>query len=318
MSYAMAVAGLVLLFFGGELLVRGAVAVARRFGISPLVIGLTIVAAGTSAPELVVSLLAALDGKPDIALGNVVGSNIANILLILGAAAILSPMRADPVLIRRDGLVMIGASLLLVALALTGSFERWQGGIMIAGLLAFTAWAYVSERRGAAPGKLHAEEAEEMSDIPLGPWIAVGAVVGGIAILVAGSELLVEGAVAIATAVGILEAVIGLSLVAIGTSLPELATAIVAALRRHADVAIGNVIGSNIFNILGILGVTAVVTPIPASPQIAGFDMWVMLAVAVLLLPFLATGGRLDRREAALLLVGYAAYITWLYQGMGA
>ncbi|WP_142849467.1 calcium/sodium antiporter [Telmatospirillum sp. J64-1] len=312
MTYLMLVGGFVLLFVGGEALVRGAVALARRLGVSPLVIGLTIVAAGTSAPELVVSLQAALRGQPDIAVGNVVGSNIANILLILGTAGLIQSMRASPGLVYRDGGIMVGASLLLVAVALTGQVAQWQGGIMFAGLIAYIVYSYWAEKRGTKPD-FHSQEAEEFEAVPMKLPVAVLVLILGLGGVMLGADWLINGAVTIARQFGVSEAVIGLTVVAIGTSLPELATSVIAAFRRHADVAIGNVIGSNIFNILGILGVTALVTPVPVNPSIVAFDIWVMLGVSVLLLPLLVTGWRLARAEAALFFVAYVAYVGWLY-----
>ena len=310
MIYALAAAGLLLLCLGGEALVRGAVALARRVGVSPLLVGLTVVGFGTSAPELVVSLEAALGGQPDIAVGDVVGSNIANILLVLGAAALIYPIRCAPAVVYRDGAAMLASSVILVALGMSAIILPWQGGLMVAALLGFIGYSYWSEKYRKAPSAaLHAHEAEEFSDIPLTLGLSLVFLVAGLASLIVGSKILVDGAVSIARAAGISEAVIGLTLVAIGTSLPELATAVIAAVRRHTDVAIGNVLGSNIFNIMGMLGLTAIVTPLPIAAQIAGFDLWVMLIAAAALLPFLITGWRLDRIEASVFLALYAAYI---------
>ena len=314
MMYGLAAGGLVLLCLGGEILVRGAVALARRLRISDLLIGLTVVGFGTSAPELVVSLEAVLDGRPDIAVGAVVGSNIANVALVLGVAALITPIRCAPAVVTRDGAAMLVASAVLVALALTGVIERWEGGLMLAVLLGFIGYSYWSETRAKAPSAtLHAHEVEEFSDVSMTLWVSLAALAGGLACVIIGSKMLIVGAVSIAREAGMSEAVIGLTLVAVGTSLPELATGVVAALRRHTDVAIGNVLGSNIFNIMGMLGVTAIVTPVPIAAQIAGFDVWVMLAVAAVLIPFLVTGWRLDRIEAAAFLALYAAYTAALF-----
>ncbi len=316
MMYALAVGGLVLLCLGGEMLVRGAVALARRLGVSSLLIGLTVVGFGTSAPEFLVCLEAALAGQPDIAVGDVIGSNIANVLLILGVAALIFPIRCDRAVVFRDGAAMLVSSAVLVALGMTGIILRWQGGVMIAALLGFIGYSYWSEKHRKSRS-LHASEVEEFSDIPLSLPLSVVFLAAGLAALVGGSKLLLEGAVSIALAAGVSEAVIGLTLVAVGTSLPELATGVIAALRRHTDVAIGNVLGSNIFNIMGMLGLTAVVTPLPIGAQMAAFDLWVMLAVAVVLIPFLMTGWRLDRIEASVFLAAYAAYVAVLIFGPG-
>ncbi len=318
MMYALAAGGLVLLCVGGEMLVRGAVALARRLGVSSFLIGLTVVGFGTSAPEFLVCLEAALAGQPDIAVGDVIGSNIANVLLILGVSALIFPIRCARAVVFRDGAAMLVSSVVLVALGMTGIILRWQGGVMIAALLGFIGYSYWSEKYRKSPAAaLHASEVEEFSDIPLSLPLSVVFLAAGLAALVGGSKMLLEGAVSIALAAGVSEAVIGLTLVAVGTSLPELATGVIAAIRRHTDVAIGNVLGSNIFNIMGMLGLTAVVTPLPIGAQMAAFDLWVMLAVAVVLIPFLMTGWRLDRLEASVFLAAYAAYMGVLLFGLG-
>jgi cation:H+ antiporter len=306
-------AGLVMLGLGGDVLVRGAVGVARRFGLSPLLIGLTLVGFGTSMPELATSLQANLGGSPDVAIGNVVGSNIANILLILGIAAVIRPIACDRAAFRRDGPMLAASQLAMAAVILTGVVGRVEGAVMLAGLLAYTVFCYVSERRaGDAGARMHAQEAE-LPALPQAPlWLSAAMALGGIALTIAGARLLVDGAIDLARAAGISEAVIGLTLVAVGTSLPELATAIVAALRRQGDVAFGNVIGSNIFNALGILGATALALPMPAAEQILAFDLWVMLGVAALAIVATMTGWRIDRREGVLFLAGYAAYLAVL------
>lgn len=314
MEYALVAGGLLLLFGGGEVLVNGAVSLASRLGVSPLIVGLTVVGFGTSAPELLVSLEAALGGQPDIAVGNVVGSNIANILLILGAAAVIYPIRCAPQVVFRDGVVMLLAALLFVLLALEGIIPRWQGVLMFGALLVFVGYSYWSERYRKAPSeRLHRHEAEEFGDSQRSLGMSLLLVAIGFAALLGGSKMLVSGAVDIARAAGISEAVIGLSLVAVGTSLPELATSCMAAFRKHTDVAVGNVLGSNIFNILSVLGLTAIVAPVPISPQILALDLWIMLGVSVLLLPVLITGWRISRGEGVVFLFAYAAYIVTLY-----
>ncbi len=305
--------GFLLLLLGGELLVRGAVGCARRFGVSPLLIGLTLVGFGTSTPELLTSLQAALAGSPGVAVGNVVGSNIANILLILGAAALIQPIAVPPQALYRDGGMMLAATLVACSLAWLGSVERWFGAGMLAALAAYVVWSYRRERaRPDAGAELHLHEAAAVGDAGRPLWRSGLEFAVGLGLTLYGARLLVTGAIELAGAAGISEAVIGLTVVAVGTSLPELATSVMAARRRQADVAIGNVVGSNIFNILGILGTTAVVQPIPVPAEILRFDLWVMLAVALLLLAFAWTGRRICQLEAGFLLAGYGAYLAVL------
>ncbi|WP_252105982.1 MULTISPECIES: calcium/sodium antiporter [unclassified Halomonas] len=302
--------GIALLTLGGEALVRSAVAGAERLGVSALFTGLVIVGFGTSAPELVVSINAALDQKPDIAIGNVVGSNIGNILLILGLCALIYPLTTRREALKRDGLVMLAATALFIVLGASGELGRADAGLLLAGLLGYLTWAYLSERRAVEapePANVLVEAPARRPTTTL--WIVVG-LLGGLALLIGGSQLLLYGAVGIAQAMGLSEAVIGLTIVAVGTSLPELAVSLVAALRRHADVAVGNILGSNIFNLLGILGVSAFLQPLVLVERMALFDQWVMLASAIVLLGFLYTGLRLSRGEGALLLTGYAAFIA--------
>lgn len=313
MLYALSlIAGIGLLTLGGEALIRGAIAASRRMGISPLLTGLVIVGFGTSAPELVVSVDAALNAQPDIAVGNIVGSNLSNILLILGLCALITPLTVQPLALRRDGLVVVAASVLFILLAIGGALGRVDAAIFLGGLAAYLIWAYWSESRQHAPaGEVHASEAEEMTTLPRS-WATMGlAIIAGLALLIGGSRLLLYGAIGIAQSAGIPEAVIGLTLVAVGTSLPEMAVSVIAALRRHADVAVGNILGSNIFNLLGILGVSAILQPLPIASRIQAFDQWVMLGSAVVLMLFLYTGLRLARWEGAILLASYAVYV-WL------
>jgi cation:H+ antiporter len=304
-------AGLALLLGGGEALVKGSVAVASRLGVSPLLIGLTLVGFGTSTPELVASIQAALIGAPGIAVGNVVGSNIANILLILGVAAIILPVATTKEAFRRDGAVLIGASLLMVAVVLWGVIGRGTGLAFLALLAAYTIYTYLTERRSPdASAALHAAEAEALAPRAMGLPLAVVLTLGGIGAVLLGASLLVDAAIEIARAAGLSEAVIGLTLVAIGTSLPELATAAMAAFRGQSDVAFGNIVGSNIFNVLGIAGATALVMPIPVPAEIARVDVWVMMATAILLVVFAVTGWRVSRREGGIFLLLYAAYLA--------
>jgi len=309
------IGGFVLLLFGAEYLVRGAVALARKLNISPMIIGMTIVAYGTTAPELVVSLEASINGQPGIAMGNVIGSNIANILLILGTSALITPFACKPAALYRDAAVMMGSALLFVALALSGTIERWQGVMMFAALVVFSLYAYVAERRrGAADGP--AELAEEFEEGPKSVWLSLLAIAGGVASVVIGAKLLVTGAVTLARILGVGEEVIGLTVVAIGTSLPELATAVVAAVRKHSDVALGNIFGANIYNLLAIMGLVATVTPVTVPPQILRFDLWFMLAVTVALLFTVLVRRRLDRGAAAMFLLAFVSYTALQYYGV--
>jgi cation:H+ antiporter len=308
------IAGLVLLFVGGEALVRGAVGAARALNVSPLLIGLTVVAMATSAPELVVSLGAALDDKPAIAVGNVVGSSIANILLILGVAAVISPLRCHPALVYRDGMMMVAGMVIVTALGFYGVIEHWHGAIMVAMLVVFIVYTFWSEQREhSGSAKIHADEAEEVPSPPGGVTGAFLLLAAGLAMLLVGAEMLIYGATETARGLGVSEAVIGLSLVAVGTSLPELASVTVAAWRGHAEVAVGNVIGSNIFNVFAILGLTSSVVPVPIDAEFIAVDVWVMLGSSILLLPLMLSGARICRVEGAVFLGGYVAYIGWLY-----
>lgn len=302
--------GIALLTAGGEALIRGSLAAATRLGVSPLLSGLVIVGFGTSAPEMVVSVDAALEQRPDIAVGNVVGSNIGNILLILGICALITPLRVRPLALQRDAIVVVAVSVLFLALVAGSGLQRLDALILVAGLVAYLAWAWRSERSGAAPSAgLHEAEAGELSALPRSlPW-TVMAIVTGLALLIAGSRVLLAGAVGIAQGLGVSEAVIGLTLVAVGTSLPELSISVIAAIRRHADVAVGNILGSNIFNVLGILGMSAALQPLPVHARILQFDQWVMLGASLLLLAFLYTGRRLSRLEGSALLAGYVLYV---------
>ncbi len=302
---ALLLLGFALLFLGGEALVRGAVSLANRLGLSPLVIGLTVVGFGTSTPELLVSLQAALRGAPDIAVGNVVGSNIANVLLILGVSAVIFPIATRIDGLARDLVVLLAASALMLVLGAFGGIGRGVGIAMVVALACYVGFATLS-------GRTVCDEEGELS-LRLAAWTEVVLLLAGFAALLAGSNMLVGSAIRIARGFGISEAVIGLSVVAIGTSLPELATSIVAALRRHSDVAIGNVIGSNIFNLLGILGVTAAVEPVSIAPSIAVVDIPLMGAVTVCLVAVLTLAGRMSRPVGAAFLLLYAAYIGYLF-----
>jgi len=305
-------AGVALLTAGGELLIRGALGAAGRLGVSPLLSGLLIVGFGTSAPELVVSVDAALEQRPDIAIGNVVGSNISNVLLILGVCALITPLTVKPLALRRDAVTVVAASVLFIVLVGGSALVRLDAGVLLLCLGGYLAWAYWTERYHAAPAaELHQAEAEELSAVPRTGLVIAAAVVAGLGLMIAGSRLLLTGAVALAEAMGVSEALIGLTLVAVGTSLPEFSISVIAAIRRHADVAVGNVLGSNVFNLLGILGVSALLQPLPVHERILAVDQWVMLGAALLLLLFLHTGRRLSRLEGAGLLGAYVVYLAY-------
>ena len=308
------IAGLALLTLGADLLVRGATTLARRFGLSELLIGLTLVGFGTSTPELVSSIGAGLAGAPDIALGNVVGSNIANILLILGVTAAIAPVVVEPKAFRRDGRALAAGTALVVAIVLTCAFGRLAGAGFLAALGGYIAYAYISEKRvPAAPETArHETEAAALPAATSSMTMAVVMALLGFVLLAAGARLLINGAVEAAAALGVSETVIGLTVVAIGTSLPELFASAMAAMRGKSDLALGNVIGSNLYNILGILGATALVKPVPVSVQIQTADIWIMAAATAALIVFARTQHRVTRLEGAALLAGYAAYLVWL------
>jgi len=311
MNFVFLVIGVALLSVGGEALIRGSLAAARRLGISPLLSGLIIVGFGTSMPELVVSVKAAINSQPDIAIGNVVGSNIGNILLILGVCALITPLAVKPLVLRRDAITVVAVSILFIVLVGGSALERGDAVILLIALVAYLVWAYWSERYHAAPSaELHKAEAEEISTVPKSTLWTIITIITGLLLLIGGSQVLLTGAVGIAEYFGVSEAVIGLTLVAVGTSLPELSISVIAALRRHADVAVGNVLGSNIFNLLGILGISAFLQPLPVHVRVLQFDQWVMLGTSLLLLLFLYTGLRLSRLEGAILLFGYVAYVV--------
>ncbi|WP_193337380.1 calcium/sodium antiporter [Devosia beringensis] len=297
--------GLILLIAGAELLVRASSAVAVRLGVSPLIIGLTIVAFGTSAPEVVASVMAALAQSPGIAIGNIVGSNIANGLLVAGAAALVMPIAVSTAALRRDGIVALGAAVLFWLICALGLLNVWAGVVLLAGLVAYIVFAYrsgeaVDAEAAAAPGW----------PVPA----ALLAAVAGIVLLAAGGKILVDGAVSLAAGLGVSEAVIGLTIIAVGTSLPELATSLLAAARKQSDIALGNVIGSNIFNVLGIGGLTAMLSSGPIPARLIMVDFPVMLATTVLLLGFAVTGRRIGRVEGMLLVAGFGLYTgtVWL------
>jgi cation:H+ antiporter len=308
--------GLIALVVGAELLVRGASKLALSFGISPLVVGLTVVAFGTSAPEMAVSVQSAWSGQVDIALGNVVGSNIFNVLFILGVSALIVPLVVHQQIIRQEVPVMIGASLLLWALAADGGISRWEGLLLASLIVGYTFIIIRQSRRETAAIRAEYDEAFKGGaqgwDAHWGVQILL--IMAGLALLVLGSNWLVEAAVAFAQYLGVSELIIGLTIVAAGTSLPEVATSIMAALRGERDIAVGNVVGSNIFNILSVVGISASVAPsdLIVAPAMLVFDLPVMVAVAVACLPVFFSGSAISRWEGALFLALYVAYTLYL------
>lgn len=310
MFYIQIIGGFLLLLFAADYMVRGAVAIAKRMSIPPMVIGMTVVAFGTSAPELVVGLEAGLSGAAGLAVGNVVGSNTANVLLVLGAAALVAPIVPKQGALYHDAVFLMGGSILFAFFCMQGEIGRIGGAILALGLLAFIINAYRRETAEATPdGELHVEEVEEIGSLPDNILVEVAALVIGLAGILFGANQLVQGAIGVAEDFGVSEEVIGLTVIAIGTSLPELAASVAAAYRGHADVAVGNVVGSNLFNILGIAGIVAMVTPLPVSGQMVSFDIWVMLLTTTLILPLLLWGLQIVRPIGLVFLVAYAAYI---------
>ena len=314
-------AGFAMLLLGGELLVRGATRIAEEFGISPMLVGLVIVGLGTSAPELAASVQAALAGSPGIALGNIIGSNLANTLLILGAAAMIAPLAVQRTVLWRDGMVGVLGVLALVGAGLLTGLDRLAGAVFLIILTFYIYFAYRQETRSAestAAGKrtaavehfdpaIHAHP----QDSGKGMLKSVAFFLVGTAIIIAGGTVLVDAAIAIAAKLGVSDTVIGLTVVAAGTSAPELATTIIAALRKESDIALGNILGSNIYNIFFIGGVTGLVAPGPIPAGIMAIDVWVLLAAAAVAVLFSWTGGRLGRREGGVLFAAYIAFIAY-------
>lgn len=303
--------GVILLYGGGEALVSGSSALARKLGMSPLVVGLTVVAFGTSAPELAATLAAAIQGSPEVAFGNVVGSNVFNVGMILGVAALIYPLTARARFLRREMPFMIGTGALMLILVADGRVSRVEGLVLLA-LLAGYLWTML--RKDEESSRVAAEFAREYGEVTTPVWASTVRVVVGILVLVLGAKVLVTGAVGLARDLGISERVIGLTLVAFGTSLPELASSIVAAIRREGDIVLGNVVGSNVFNVLAILGTTSIAVPIVVDVGLGAWtDLAVMLGFSVVLWPFLYSGRRLERWEGAVLLVAFAVYMGWLF-----
>jgi cation:H+ antiporter len=307
-------AGLVLLGLGGEGVVRGAVGVARRLGVSELLIGLTLVGFGTSTPELLTSVSAALRGSDGVAIGNVVGSSISNVLLICALAAIARPIAVARAAIVRDGATMIASTAALAVYAIYfGTIEQWTGAIMLALLLAYLWSTWRLERDSQiASAELHRAESHAYDPAPPGLLLSLLFAVGGIAILIYGADLLVQGAVTLARLAGLSETVIGLTIVAVGTSLPELVATLAAAARGRSEVAFGNIVGSNIYNVLGVLGITALIRPISFPFDLSVVDWVVFVGSAVLLIFHAWTGSLISRREGAFMLTGYLLYLAYL------
>ncbi|RMH92872.1 sodium:calcium antiporter [Lysobacter pythonis] len=303
--------GLVALLGGAELLVRGASRLALALGLTPLVVGLTVVSIGTSAPELAIGLGAALEGAPDLAMGNIVGSNIANVLLILGLVALVAPLFVDRQLVWLDVPILVAVSFLCLWMAGDGRIARWEGGVLVAGAAAYVGFLVHLARR--KPEETHQPEPRRAA-APTHTAGQLAMMIAGLALLVLGARWLVDAATRVAHTLGLSDLVIGLTVVAIGTSLPEIATSVLSALRGQRDLAAGNLIGSNLFNLLLVLGLTALVAHdgVPVSPAVLHFDMWVMAAVAVACLPIFFTGHRIARWEGAVFLGYYAAYTAYL------
>ncbi len=321
MPYLYLIGGFVLLGLGGEMVVRGAVDLAARLGVTKLFIGLVIVAFGTSLPEMVVAVDAVLAGSPDIAIGNAMGSNIANILLVLGLGAVIFPIACSQDVVNRDVVVMIAVTGFFIWLADRGYVYQLQGLFMLGTLIVYLIYAYIDERLHAYSVGTLAYNIEVQDDFAIkrmrfGPLIDFLSVGAGIAFLVFGADILVEGATTLARQFGITEAMIGLTIVAVGTSLPEIATMIIAALRKHPEVAVGGIIGSNIFNLLAVVGIAGVFAPIDINPAFMETHVWVMLGAALIILPFMISRWRITRLEGLLLLSAYALYVYSIYDGL--
>ncbi|MDA3843433.1 MAG: calcium/sodium antiporter [Candidatus Kapabacteria bacterium] len=304
------IAGALLLYIGAEGLVRGSASVALRMRIAPLIVGLTIIAFGTSSPELVVSIKAALKGNAEIALGNVIGSNICNIALIIGVAAIIRPIKVDKNFIKADMLLMVGVTVLLILLMFDGTLDAIDGVIMFAGIIVYNVATIVSARKSSIDS-VKIVEGDDVPEKSKSVAKDVVFIVVGLAVLILGANIFVDGAVDIAKFLGASDLIIGLTVIALGTSLPELATSIVAAIKGHAEISIGNAVGSNIYNILLILGVAAMVTPIN-SVNVNIVDVAVMLAVALILFPLSWTQQAISRKEGVFLLLVYLSYMYYL------
>lgn len=313
LAFLQIIGGLALLVFGGDVLVKGAVGIAKKYGISTAIIGLTVVAFGTSAPEMIVSIHAAFTNHGDIAVGNVIGSNIANILLVIGATALIYPIVTQKQMARRDGSIMLLISLLAYGLAWDGIFSLANGIILFSLLIFYTVHAIYDARKQHVDEQWVEDVEEETEAIALTLPSAALYCVFGLALLILGSDALVGGAVSLARIYGLSEAVIGVTIVAIGTSAPEFFASVMAAYRRHADIALGNVVGSNIFNVSSVIGSAAIVSPLPVAGQFLRMDFPVMAGVTMLFFVAMLARKRIGRIEGATMLAGFAAYIGWQY-----
>lgn len=323
LEIAMFLIGLVILYFAAETLVQGASSMALRLGIAPLIVGLTVVAFGTSAPELVVSLAAVYSNSDAISVGNILGSNIANLALILGVSAIISPITVSNAVIKREYPVMLAASILMVGLCFDGEISRIDGAMLVGCMIAYLVYMGVMALKAMRSGKEEAATLDLLQDLdglgglesdePKSNIKDMARVVVGIIGLSAGAKMMVDSSVVIASSLGISQLVIGITIVAIGTSLPELATSVVAALRGESDIAVGNVVGSNVFNILSVLGIVSCIKPIQINPDAVTYDLWVMLGVTLLVWPVMWSGKRIARSEGILFLILYVTYSVWLF-----
>ncbi len=314
MSFLYVLAGLVLLYVGGESVLKGAVGTAKKLNVSPLLIGLTIVSIGTSLPEFFVTLAAAMEGRTDVSIGNIVGSNIANVLFMIGITGFFTTLTIERDFLKRDGLFLVLATLLFAGLAYMGVMDKISGIVMIAALLFFLVRAYLSERADPLASAL-AHEAEELVQDEKPLWIFMALLLGGIISVLIGADIFVEGAVDIARLVGVSEAVIGLTLVALGTSLPELATVIPAARKKETDIILGNVIGSNIFNTLGVAGLVSLVTPLDVDPKILTVDIPIMVGVTLMLVIRGFLNPVYTQTTSMIFFVGYIVYIGFQFAG---
>ncbi|AFX98840.1 sodium/calcium exchanger family protein [Candidatus Endolissoclinum faulkneri L2] len=304
--------GLVLLLVGAEIMIKGAVAFAQRINISSHIVGLTVIGFGTSTPELFVSFKAAINCLPGIAIGNVIGSNIANILLLIGIVGMISPFLCNSVNIRRDGIILIIGTMIFVGISINNSIiERWHGAIMVTILLVYLFYCYREEQR--QNNDLSTEKVEKSDFLITKGWCIFLYMSGGLIAVLAGARFLLDGAVSIANHIGISETVIGITIVAVGTSLPELATTIVAALHRHNNLALGNIIGSNIFNTMGIIGITALVNPLPVPQDVTILNLWFMLSVTILFIAMAIVLPKFNRTWAMVFLTTYVIFIIYQF-----
>ena len=304
MHYVMMATGLVMLILGGELLIRGAMSAANKLNISPFLSGLIIVGFGTSMPELIVSINAVMNNSPAVALGNVIGSNIGNIGLIIGVCGLISPLVFKPSALRHDAIVMLTAVLIFIALGFSGQFSTISGLLMVVALFSYLGFTiYKEKNQNTASHKLHQDEGKELHNKPRKIGLVVLSISLGLVFLIYGAQLFVAGSTFIAKEFGVSEALIGLTLVAVGTSLPEFTISVMAVLRKHMDVAVGNVVGSNIFNILGIMGVTALISPIPFEGRFTDFDQWALLLITLVLVFYILRGGAIGRGKSLFLLM---------------